>query len=170
MEKKNDYYSPNYLSVSKLLQHERVSRDVWDCACGDGVVSEVLKLHGYSVMSTDSEWRGYGLDFDFMKFASQYNGDIVTVPPYNRTFEYVKRAYELIAEGHKVAALLPLHFLGGKKRYKFLSANPPQTVYILLKRPVYTKADGESKIPAATPCAWFVWQKGSICAPIIRWI
>ena len=52
-----------------MLELETFSPYVWECACGEGHLSEVLKSHGYKVRSSDIINRGYpGTEIlDFLK-------------------------------------------------------------------------------------------------------
>ena len=49
----DDYYATEPRAVELLLEREKFSSNVWECACGGGHMSEVLKQNGYSVYSTD---------------------------------------------------------------------------------------------------------------------
>lgn len=56
----DDYYATDPKALELLLQEETFSEDIWECACGEGHLSEVLKRHGYNVWLTDLIDRGYG--------------------------------------------------------------------------------------------------------------
>jgi hypothetical protein len=55
----HDYYATEPKAVEILLEQEQFSPYVWECACGEGHISEVLKSHGYKVKSSDLYDRGY---------------------------------------------------------------------------------------------------------------
>ncbi len=62
---KDDFYAtdPNALEIflDKLKQDNiKLHKDIWECACGQGHLCEVLKKHNYNVYSTDKVDRGYG--------------------------------------------------------------------------------------------------------------
>ena len=69
----NDFYAtdPHALEIflDKLEQDNiKLHRNIWECACGQGHLSEVLKKRGYEVRSTDVIDRGYGdKQIDFLK-------------------------------------------------------------------------------------------------------
>ena len=99
---KNDYYAtdPKALDIFlKKLEQDRITlhRDVWECACGEGHLSEELKKHGYNVWSTDLIDRGYGQgNVDFLKsISNEWHGDILTNPPYKYAKEFVEKALEV---------------------------------------------------------------------------
>ena len=56
----NDYYATDPIAIELLLDKEKFSDNVWECACGEGHLSKVLEEHGHQVYSTDLIDRGYG--------------------------------------------------------------------------------------------------------------
>lgn len=122
----NDYYATEPRALELLLQEETFSHNVWECACGEGHLSKVLKAHGHKVLSTDLIERGYGLSgIDFLQWNTPFDGDIITNPPYKYALEFVEKALDLVTDGHKVAMFLKLQFLEGKARRKFFEKAPP---------------------------------------------
>ena len=39
----NDYYATDPVALELLLQKEQFSKNVWECACGEGHLSRVLE-------------------------------------------------------------------------------------------------------------------------------
>lgn len=79
----NDFYATEPKALELLCDLETFSPTVWECACGQGHLSEVLKSRGYKVISSDLIDRGYGYsDVDFLQSTKQFDGDIITNPPY----------------------------------------------------------------------------------------
>lgn len=123
----NDYYATEPKALELLLQEETFDKNIWECACGEGHLSKVLKAHGHKVFSTDLIDRGYGIGgIDFLQWESSFQGDIITNPPYKYALEFVEKALEVIPPGHKVAMFLKLQFLEGKARRKFFDKSPPK--------------------------------------------
>lgn len=56
----NDYYATEPKAVELLLEQETFGPKIWEPACGEGHISEVLRKHGHEVYSTDLIDRGYG--------------------------------------------------------------------------------------------------------------
>ncbi len=56
---KDDYYATEPRAVELLLEKEHFNNNIWECACGGGHMSEVLKAAGYTVFSSDIAGRGY---------------------------------------------------------------------------------------------------------------
>ena len=53
-----DYYATDPKALELLLELEDFSPYVWEPACGEGHLSDVLKDHGYKVKSSDIINRG----------------------------------------------------------------------------------------------------------------
>lgn len=157
-----------------LLAEESFSHVVWECACGEGHLSKVLEDHGHEVISTDLIYRGYGdpEPMDFLKETfDDFEGDIITNPPYKFALEFVQQALDSVQEGHKVAMFLKLQFLEGKARRKFFKENPPKIVYVSSSRLICAMNGEFEKYPSsAVAYAWFVWEKGFTGDPVIKWI
>lgn len=174
----HSFYStePNALRIfldSYLQQGNRLSPVVWECCCGNGALSEVLKEYGYDVISTDLIDRGYGTGgVDFFLQNETINHDILTNPPYKQGLEAVKHALEIQSKGNKTIMFLKLQFLEGQKRYEELfKDNPPKEIYVHVKRQLcYRNGDTTNKISSAVCYCWFVWEKGFTGNPIIKWI
>ena len=172
-----DYYATEPKAVELLLEHEQFSKNIWECACGEGHMSEVLWGAGYKVCSTDIIDRGYqyqnGVQ-NFLETKSGFNGDIITNPPYKYAKEFVYKAIELIPEGNKVAMFLKIQFLEGKARRKLFNQYPPKTIYVSSSRLLCAKNGEFEKMIAgggsAVAYAWYVWEKGFKGQTVIKWI
>ena len=124
----NDFYATDPRALELLLEREQFDPLIWECACGKGHLSEVLRKHGYIVYSTDLVDRGYGVGgTDFLSTQTPFCGDIITNPPYKMAQEFVEHALSLISEGNRVAMFLKLTFLEGKNRRKLFEIAPPAT-------------------------------------------
>lgn len=169
-----DFYATEPKAVELLLESEHFSHKVWECASGENHIADVLKAHGYSVRTSDIVQRTPTTEeYDFLGMEiSEWDGDIITNPPYSCALEFVERALQSVGIGHKVAMFLRLLFLEGKTRKEFFERNPPKVVYVASGRLQcipggdYLNINGNSAIAYA----WFVWEKGFKGEPIIRWI
>lgn len=113
----NDYYATEPKALEMLCDLETFAPNVWECACGEGHLSEVLLNRGYNVISSDLVDRGYGYSgVDFLQITKPFDGDIITNPPYKYAKEFVERALEIVTDGHKVAMFLKVQFFGGKSK------------------------------------------------------
>ena len=121
-----DYYATEPAATEWLCRLEQFSKFILEPSCGEGHMSEVLKAHGYEVVSRDLADRGYGEVADFLSADNRYwLGDIVTNPPYAFAQQFVEKALQIVQEGSKVAMFLKLTFLEGKGRARLFKNYPP---------------------------------------------
>ena len=169
----HDYYATDPKAVELLLAEESFDHTIWEPACGEGHISKVLEEHGYKVISTDLIDRGYGKVWDFLEdgiVLPDFDGDIITNPPYNRALSFAQKALEYLQPGKKLAMFLKLTFLEGKARKPFFKENPPRIVYVSSSRLLCAK-NGKFEGQGSAVCyAWFIWEKGFSGDPIIKWI
>ena len=170
----DDYYATEPKAAELLLEQETFSPVIWECACGQGHLAKVFEQHGYEVISTDLVYRGFGdpEPLDFLKETlDDFDGDIITNPPYKYALDFVQKALESIKPGRKVAMFLKLQFLEGKQRKGFFQKTPPRTVYVSSSRLICAmNGDFQSITSSAVAYAWFVWEKGFTGDPVIKWI
>ncbi len=174
----NDYYATEPKAVELLMKEEKFHPYIWECACGEGHISEVLKAHGYSVKSSDLYDRGYeGTEtIDFLKVTKEdikndVSRDIITNPPYKYAKEFVEHALDISMDGAKVAMFLKLTFLESKARQELFEKYPPKTIYVFRNRVDCWKNGVEPDKPIKAVCyAWYVWEKGFKGDPVIKWI
>lgn len=134
---------------------------------------KVFEAHGHEVISTDLVYRGYGdpepLDF-LNETIDDFEGDVITNPPYKFALEFVQRALDSIKPGRKVAMFLKLQFLEGKSRKNFFQITP-RRVYVSSSRLKCAKnGEFESIASSAVAYAWFVWEKGYTGETVVKWI
>lgn len=171
----NDYYATEPKATQLLLEQEQFSKCVWEPACGEGHISQVLKEAGYVVYESDLVKRGYPLEEqDFLKVEANNEMDIITNPPYKIAREFVEHALDISCDGVKVAMFLKLTFLESKSRKKLFEKYPPKVLYVSSSRLQCAKNGDFVKYKQGTGTAvaygWFVWEKGFKGEPVIRWI
>ena len=107
-----DFFPTPRWATHALIDNEKFSGSIWESACGDGAMSEVLAETGSKIRSTDLFDRGYGEGgHDFLK-ATRKVENIVTNPPYNCAEGFVANGLGLAS--HKFALLLRLAFSKGR--------------------------------------------------------
>lgn len=177
----NDYYATDPKAVRLLLEVEDFSDRILEPCCGGGHLSKEMERLGKAVVSYDIVDRGYGEIKDFFT-VTEWDGDIITNPPYKMAVEFISHALQIVKEGSKVAFFLKLQFLEGKRRKSFFLENPPRRVWVSSGRLICAKngmfapeVDGKrvSKegyiSSSAVAYAWFVWVKGFKGHPEIHW-
>lgn len=154
---KDDFYPTPVSAIYPLLNVERFDDSVWECACGNGAMSDAIKDYGYDVVSTDLVDRGYGKHgVDFLMESDRLADNIMTNPPFKLAQDFIQHAIDLGVKKH--CWFLRLAFLAGSKRFNTLFApNPPARVYIMSKRPTLWRGDEEPTSSGTMDYAWFVW-------------
>lgn len=172
----DDYYATEPKATQLLLDRETFSSAIWECACGGGHMSEVLKQNGYAVMSSDLFDRGYkGTKIiDFLKETDINTMDIITNPPYKFAKDFVEHALDISADGVKIAMFLKLTFLESKSRKALFEKYPFKTLYVSSERLQCAKNGDFEKygkgVGTAVAYGWYVWEKGFTGKPTIEWI
>jgi hypothetical protein len=94
------FQTPNYATELLIPFIPKNVTHIWECAAGNCKITNVLKKHGYTVMSTDIKsdiWVNYyNFITDVMK--SEIIGDknwmIITNPPFSLKKKFYDRCYE----------------------------------------------------------------------------
>lgn len=139
---------------------------IWECACGDGHMSETLKALGYGVVSTEFRHTGYGIGgIDFLICDPQPCDWIITNPPFKLAEDFIARCHAL---GRPFALLLKSQFWHAKRRYKLFQEVKPSAVLPLTWRPdfMFKQRGGGSPL---MDCIWCVWDgksKNTIYLPL----
>lgn len=166
----HDYYATDPKALELIIDKLNLADNVWECACGAGHLAKVLEKHGFNVKATDLYYNGYGEGgVDFLKETEEFNGDILTNPPYKYAKEFVEKAISLTSG--KVVMFLKVQFLEGKARRKMFDKFPPKYIYVSSGR-LCCAMNGDferySKSNAVCYC-WYVWEKSYTGEPIVRW-
>ena len=168
---KNDYYpTPKYVTQD-LLNREKFEGTVWEVACGNGNISEVLKFNEYSTYSTDVINYGYNdATIDFLKYDGEKLDNIITNAPYKYGLEFVQKAKEYAKK--KIAMLFKTAFLESEKRFQMFQDKdfPLEYVYQFSYRVTIYKNGEKMKNKGMASYAWFVWNKNYVGEPKLRWI
>lgn len=163
-----DFYPTPAWATYALIDNENFSGEIWESACGNGAMSEVLGNVTRHVSSSDLYDRGYGeVGVDFLA-QNRRAPNIVTNPPYNSAEGFVRSG--LINADRKFALLLRLAFLeGGNRQRTIFSASPPSRVWVFSERITFYPANAERKGTGTTAYAWFVWDKDAPSSTELRW-
>jgi len=164
-----DFFPTPRWATYALIDNEKFEGDIWESACGDGSMSEVLRETGQTIHSSDLHDRGYGdAGCDFLE-SNHRTQNIVTNPPYNCAEGFVNKGLEL-ADG-KFALLLRLAFLEGARRARTIfSEAPPSRVWVFSERITFYPAGAEIKGSGTTAYAWFVWDKKASTGTELQWL
>ena len=169
---RHDYYATEPKAMELLLELEQFNNNIWESACGEGHLSEVLVKNGYNVKSTDLIDRGYGIGgVDFLKDEFEiFNGDIITNPPYKYAKQFIEKSLSIIPKGNRVAMFLKLTFMESKGRKQMFIDNPPKVIYVSSSRLLCVKnGDFSKKESSAVAYAWYIWESGYKGDTVIKW-
>lgn len=163
-----DFFPTPAWATHALIDNERFSGDIWESACGNGAMSDVLELTGQNVISSDLYDRGYGeAGVDFLN-PKRRATNIVTNPPYNAAEGFVRSG--LKAADKKFALLLRLAFLEGSNRQRTIFTQaPPSRVWVFSERITFYPAGAVQKGSGTTAYAWFVWDKDAAGGTELKW-
>lgn len=171
-----DYYATEPLALELLLDKEKFSQNVWECACGELHLSNVLKQRGYTVRNSDIIDRlhnGTIEPLDFLNCQEKWDGDIITNPPYKFSKAFVEKALDTVTDGHRVVMFLKLTFLESKSRRELFDKTPFETLYVSSSRLQCAKNGDFETYKAGTGTAvaygWYIWRKGFTGTPSIKW-
>ncbi|MFN7339993.1 MAG: class I SAM-dependent methyltransferase [Opitutia bacterium] len=167
---KDDFYPTPPAGTRALLSVETFEGKIWEPACGDGALSNVLLDAGYEVTSTDLIDRGYGEHgVDFLMEAQPRAPNIITNPPFKHADEFALKALSLTTG--KVALLCRLAWLEGKKRRQMFESTPLARVWVFSGRLGMQRARQPSKGETGMIAfAWFVWEHGHKGPPTLGWV
>lgn len=163
-----DYFPTPAWATQALMANESFEGEIWEPACGNGAMSEVLASKGNRVISSDLYDRGYGeAGVDFLT-APRKVANIVTNPPYNSAEGFVEAG--LAKADRKFALLLRLAFLEGANRQRTIFTKcAPSRVWVFSERITFYPAGAVQKGTGTTAYAWFVWDKDAADGTELKW-
>jgi hypothetical protein len=163
-----DYFPTPKWATHALIDNESFEGEIWEPACGNGAMSEVLAKTGNEVISSDLYDRGYGEGgIDFLT-AKRKAANIVTNPPYNCAEGFVDAG--LAKAQKKFALLLRLAFLEGANRQRTIfTKRAPSRVWVFSERITFYPANAVQKGSGTTAYAWFVWDKDAPSETELKW-
>lgn len=165
----NDFYPTPESATQELLNRIKIIGDIWECACGDGAMSEVMIRNGYNVYSSDLINRGYGeTGIDFLT-SNRKADNIITNPPFNLATEFTLKAFDLAK--HKVIMLSKISYLEGVKRRQLIfNQNKLETILIFTRRVPFKKKSSNKLAGGLMAFGWFIYDVNYNGKPTIDWI
>ncbi len=163
-----DFFPTPAWATYALIDNEKFEGEIWESACGNGAMSEVLAQTGETIISSDLYDRGYGdAGVDFLT-DSRRTQNVVTNPPYNAAEGFVRAG--LRATEQKFALLLRLAFLEGANRKRSIFTDtPPSRVWVFSERITFYPAGAVQQGSGTTAYAWFVWDKNASSGTELKW-
>jgi hypothetical protein len=170
-ERGEDFYRTPACAVHALLGVESFSGPIWEPACGDGAIVNVLRSTGHEVIATDLRDRGCpdatgGVDFLKADRAPAGVDTILANPPYKLANEFVRHALTLAP---RVVMLLRLLFIESAGRCDIIDGGQLRRFYPFVDRLPMVHREGWDGPRADSPSiqfAWFCWDR-NYCGDII---
>lgn len=154
----SDFYATPENATIALLNYLQIPTNstIWEPACGNGNISEILIKYGFKVYSTDLYNRGYGKSgIDFLT-AQNINCDfIITNPPFSISKQFIEKCISLQTP---FALLLKSQYWHAEGRRELFFKHTPKAILPLTWRPdfLYGKKGGAPTMK----CLWTVWGIG----------
>lgn len=145
-----DYYPTPPKATHILIEHHSLHQHIWEPACGEGHISEILIQKGHRVKATD-----ICTGVDIFDVQTLYHGDIVTNPPYSLALEFVEKCLDLT--NSNVIMLLPLGFMTSAKRRELMQSGYLHKIIIIMDRLKIETHYGT--ITSQFNHAWYVFNK-----------
>jgi len=153
-----DFYpTPENVTVALMDFLNLPKTKVWECACGDGAMSEVLTRYGHDVFSSDLRHTTYGVGgLDFLQTPRPQDVQaLITNPPFNLSEAFIRKA---CSEVEIVAMVLKSQYWHAAKRQRLFEELPPTWVLPLSWRPDFLA--GERGGAPTMEVLWTVWVRG----------
>jgi hypothetical protein len=167
-----DHYPTPPAVIERLLEREDFDGTIWEPACGEGNISNVLINNGFKVYSSDIIDYKFGRIHDFLNPPNVVDypivDNIITNPPFNQALEFVKMSKKYSRE--KVAFLLKTQFLEGVERYEMFQDRdfPLKKIYQFTRRLSFSTSN--TTTGGMIAFAWYIWERGYEGEPTIDWI
>lgn len=190
------YVEPSWCS-ERLFATVNFEGTVVDPSCGSGRIvraarqhrekaskigdNRITKVLGYDIVKRCKECNDETEDF----LQSDYETDnIVSNPPFGlcnkatktsrhtEHFQYIKRA--LATAEKKIALLLPIGWMTGADKGRYLKTTPLEQVIILAPRPSMPPGPvieaGIEPGGGEVDFAWYIWRQGYKGKPVLEWM
>jgi hypothetical protein len=150
-----DFYpTPPEATVALLnFLHLPSDQRIWEPACGENDMVNVMRVRGYEVIGTDINM---GVDFLTAELPDGVDW-IITNPPFSAAEGFIRKCIE-----HKrpFALLLKSQYWHAKKRQEIFQEHPPAYVLPLTWRPNFQFKQKESSSPLMDMiwCVWVPWE------------
>jgi hypothetical protein len=162
----DNFFTPPWATralIQRVIGDNWGASSVWEPACGEGHIAEVLREYFGRVEATDIHDYGYGeggIDFLTWEPGFALADWIITNPPFGDKAEaFVLRALKLATVG--VAMFVRLQWLEGIGRYRrIFRDHPPTLIAFFTERVNLCKGRWDPNGSTATAYIWLIWVKG----------
>lgn len=145
-----------FLTIKGIVNRDSL---VWEPACGNGAMSNVITEYVDDVYSTDIRQTGFGHGgIDFMSMSFDCDA-VITNPPFALSEQFIRHARK---QAPVVAMLLKSQYWHARKRVSLFQTNSPAYVLPLTWRPdfLFDQRVGGAKGAPTMEVHWTVWVDG----------
>ena len=134
----HDWYVENQWTSERLFAAWPFAGTIFDPACGSGRILRAARDAGYQTEGWDIVLRNPLLCDRLVDWFSPEANDVppdctlISNPPFSRAQEFTELALERV---HVACLLLPLQWMAGDRRTRWLAASPLARVWVLTPRP-----------------------------------
>lgn len=165
-----DFYPTPPEATRALLSEVFFDGSIWEPACGDGAIADVLTDAGYDVVGTDLVDRGYGTGgVNFLRQTKP----LAKNPPYGKGLadQFTKQSLAFCRQtGGKVAMLLNLSSLCYPKRMSAFLNTPPKQILGLDELICFPNGDSSRYSTSKQKYCWVIWEVGYDGRPEFWWL
>jgi len=161
IRKAGDYFTQPWVTEI-LCQYMKIKgKTIFEPACGDGRMSDVLSKMGNIVISNDLHNYGYphqDYQFDFLRDSHPANDYdmIITNPPYDYITEFIQLAVGLTKRNSGCVMMLARHEFDATHHALF--DYPFRSKLVLPRRPRWIDGEEGKKAAPRFPYAWYCWD------------
>jgi hypothetical protein len=141
--------TPRY-ALDPLMPYIEKQWVVWECASGEGLISDEFLRLGFNVIATDIL-----CGRNFFEYEPEYWYCIITNPPYSIKYKWLERCYQL---DRPFALLMPIETLGAAKAQKLFKLHGMELIVLNKRVNFKMPSKGWTGIGAQFPVGWFTWQ------------
>ena len=175
-----DFYPTPRWPVEALLEYVDVAGErVWEPACGQGHIADVLTTAGATVIATDIV-NGYAKQdrkLDFLETPPRYTiSKIITNPPGGPrnllAVRFAELGLERLCDGGTLCLLLPNDFHAAKtRRHLFADCEYFYGKVVLTRRIAWFQPESGKRAAPKENYSWFIWRKPNWRSgePILRY-
>lgn len=165
----NDFYPTPPATTRALFRVESFVGSIWECASGDGAMSNVIAEFGHDVISTDLEPRNFGTQLDFLSSTELLAPNIVSNPPFKLFNEFIEKSFSLNPD--KFALLGKLQALETQERTYLLERTGLTRAWIFRARQtLWRNGVKATKNGGMIAFTWLVWERGYTGKPTLGWV
>jgi hypothetical protein len=153
-----DFYPTPWEVTQALAEFQTFEGPIWEPACGDDAMANVLRANGHKVIATDIHPLGTGAQADFLKIPPRRVRNIVTNPPFDLAVPFIEHGLRMKPD--VMAIMLKSTYWHAVRRLPLFQKSKPAWILPMTWRP-----DFMGKGRPTMECQWTIWLRGNTDYP-----